>query len=626
MAEKTKCELYLDQKGFTYRDNGGELNLRQCPLCYDDRYKFFINKNNFLWSCRSGGCQKSGNEYMLKEFLGDVLPGVSSAQDVAQQTSKPEAQPDVEAAHARLLEDAEVLNYLNDERGLSLDTIKRMKLGVVDKWFSEELGKVKTLIFPYFMGVNLVFVKYRTLPPAPKDFRGSQGRENPLYNQDAIKAGEELIMAEGESDTLALLNAGFSNVVGVPGCDGKKVTWDRLLGKPSKVYLLYDRDAAGQKGAYSFASRFGIERFYNVLLPSFEIDGREGKDVNEWFLSGHTADELRELMDAASPFDIEGVSGIDDALAECERELDERGTLEPKYRWAWPSLNIRAGGFEDGDLVIVLAPPKVGKTTLCLNQADDLVANQNTSVHFECLEMLPKRLARKWASRVTLTPDSPFASQMTAETFRLAREINQTRMFDLTFGNAVLKREEDAYDRIRAVVRRYGVKVVIFDNLQLFVDTVIGGGRLNNRTSFISMVTKKFKQLATELGIAIILISQPKRLQEGQVADSGSTEGSSAPEKDCDSMICLHRIRDAKMKSSELEGLGNFSTSENFLPKMFVRVDLSRYAGGGVCTLYMDGARSWIREFTDDERGTEFESNRAGRPEVILPQEDNIPI
>ncbi len=120
--------------------------------------------------------------------------------------------PNVEVAHQMLLDDGETLDYLLDTRGFDLDVVKRMKLGV------EFHGDKKWLLFPYINKGNLVFAKWRTLPPAEKAFRSMQDRETPLYNEDALKQEmEELLLVEGESDTLACLSNAILNVMGVPG-------------------------------------------------------------------------------------------------------------------------------------------------------------------------------------------------------------------------------------------------------------------------------------------------------------------------------------------------------------------------------------------------------------------------
>ncbi len=110
---------------------------------------------------------------------------------------------------------------------------------------------------------------------------------------------------------------------------------------------------------------------------------------------------------------------------------------------------------------------------------------------------------------------------------------------------------------------------------------------------------KEIKGLAMELKIVILLIIQPKRVEDGQIAAARHANGSSAIEKDVDAMICLHRNRTAQIKAADFKGF--MESDENFEPQMLVRVDLSRYSAGGTCTLMMDGKTSTVREMTKDD-------------------------
>lgn len=606
--EPTKAELYCATKGWTYGINGNQLVLQACPFCGRD--KFYINKDNFLWDCKSGNCGKKGNEKTLKYALGDAIEGIESQHDNVQAANKPAPLPDVEAAHDWLLQNDKLMNFLNDDRGWSEATVRKMKLGLGTKWIHSVKQMVPCLMYPYFAGEHCVFVKYRTLPPAEKDFAATGGRENGLYNQNAVKKDMEyLLLVEGEADTISVIEQGELNVAGIPGCESKKVTFDHLLTLPKKKYLLFDNDAAGQHGAEEFANRFGVSEFYNIVLPEFDLsepvgDRTKGKDISEWLLEGYTLADLKVLMDQATPFEMEGVSGMAGALEDCIKEMEEKGNSDPRYNSPWPSLNRCMGGMEDGDLVIIQAAQKCGKTTMALNWVDYLVTQFGVNCFVECLEMSQARLARKWASFVTKTDDTPGRSELTAAKIREAITISRDRPNEILFGYTTLKREEDAFERIRKAVRRYGVKVVVFDNLQFLVDVTLTKSQAGNRVSYMSQLTKKFKSLAMELKIVILLIAQTKRLDEDTVATSNSLEGSSAPANDCDTMLVMNRSKEANVrKKSELSMMGNMQTSENYAPELYIKTDLSRFAPGGWATLHMQGEMSWIRERTTDEEG-----------------------
>jgi hypothetical protein len=76
------------------------------------------------------------------EMSGDRVSGIMSTKDMSHGGSDRESIPDVEKAHAALLEDAAALSYLEDARGYSIDVIKRQKLGVASRRM-HGLGEVK---------------------------------------------------------------------------------------------------------------------------------------------------------------------------------------------------------------------------------------------------------------------------------------------------------------------------------------------------------------------------------------------------------------------------------------------------------------------------------------------------
>lgn len=231
-------------------------------------------------------------------------------------------------------------------------------------------------------------------------------------------------------------------------------------------------------------------------------------------------------------------------------------------------------------------------TTLALNWLDYFAIKGIPSFMF-CQEMPPKRMVRKWVSCVTKTDDTPGRSQITPDTINLALEIAVNRPGDLLFGYTNSNKAEDVFETIRQAVRRYGVKIVCFDNFHMLINNV------THSAQQAGALSKAFKAIAMALQIAILLIIQPNRVQEGQIIAARNAKDSSSIEKDVDGMLCLHRNRIGKIKESEFYGY--MDTEENFEPQLLVRVDLSRYAPGGTCTLYMDGATSTVRELSQND-------------------------
>lgn len=228
-------------------------------------------------------------------------------------------------------------------------------------------------------------------------------------------------------------------------------------------------------------------------------------------------------------------------------------------------------------------------TTVALNWLDYL-AQKGLNTFMLCLEMPAKNLVRKWISYRTQTDDTPGASKFTKETVNQGMGLALELQGDILFGFCRVGKADEVFDLIRETVRRYGVKVVCFDNLQFLVRS------MEHSAQETANMSKKFKELAMELGILILLIVQPNRVREGEIVAARNANGSSAIEKDVDAMIALHRNRVGQIKQKDFNGF--MDCDANFEPQMLCRVDLSRYAPGGIATLMMDGGTSTVREFS----------------------------
>jgi 5S rRNA maturation endonuclease (ribonuclease M5) len=605
VESQSKTAKLIAQLGWNHRPSGDGDNhaVETCPLCQNSGWKFYIavgGESDGLWKCHR--CQEKGNFWQLREKLGIAVNNVESVKDIANSKGQTPL-PNLFAMHKRLFDEdmGDVLDYLVAERKFSIEVIERMKLG------ADEMNGHKWVIYPYLDAAgNPIFYKGRSLPvPGEKKlFRSPAGREAPLYNEAGLVKGEDIFLVEGEADCLSMLSQGFKNVAGIPGAANKKASWIERIERlePTTIYLIYDSDKPGQEGAKEIAKRIGIDmgmhKIKNIVLPAFTFEDSEGnekpgKDIGEWFAAGHTVEEFEELREAARPFDVEGVQSVVAVLDELRHDLERPDALAGgKFDSPWPALNAKMGAFQEGDVCGIIAESKVGKSTLAMNWLHYLASQGHGSFLF-CNEMKPVRLVRKWVSHVTGTDDTPGKSMVTGKSIDDSLLVAKGMGADLLFGYIPSNNSKDVFATIRQVVKTYGVKVVCFDNLQMLIRN------LEHSAQEASRISYDFKSLAMELGIFIPLIIQPHRVPEGQIVSARNAMGSSMIEKAVDSMICLHRSRVAKIKDSEFNGY--LETDENFEPQLLVRVDLPRYAPGGVCTLYMDGATSTVRSLNDTD-------------------------
>ena len=614
--EKSAALRYVISKGWQWQEStGGQIQIEECPICHHKGYKFYCavsdpaeSSRDGLWFCHAGNCQKTGNLRSLMEMLGDRIVGVESRAEWAGKAGKVDELPNADVCNALLLGDSEAMDYLVNVRHFSKEIINQQKLGIKEKVYFHGIGEVKALVIPYMNADGAVtFAKFRTLPPNDKAFASPQGWEAGLYNSGVLTDDcTEVILVEGEADCISLLSNGVTNAVGVPGAGVRKAAWIETLDRiEPKVYILYDSDSAGTKGSQELASRVGIDKCLKIALPAGV------KDIGEFFCKGGTIEGFEKLKAAARLFDITGVTSSKDALSQLEDELNGKTDLSPTYMSPWSELN-RIVGYEDGDVIDVVAPEKVGKTTFGLNLLDHVVSTYGEDGLLVCLEMTQSRLCRKWISLVTnfediiTAPGSPESKEKLTELkgcVAKAREVQQGRVADLYFAYPQLVREpEDVFKLIRDCIRRYGVKWVMLDNVQRLCDDTLKNQA--HRTVHLSQISKSLAKLAKDYKIKLIRILQPKRIAPGQIITTNDVDGSSQIAKDCDCMLSLWRSVIGEMKKSEYEeeSVGFKETSESFDPKMKVTVGLSRYSSGGSCYLYYDGARSQIRSYSDEQK------------------------
>jgi DNA primase catalytic core len=254
-----------------------------------------------------------------------------------------------------LMADAEMKTHLNSRYGLTDETITAYRLGyskgsgllefLQGKGFSSETITatglfVKTkaglieffqhrLIFPFWSGGQAVYftgrktnrtpnygweqAKYKKLPTRndERSFISEIIKNQWFYGEDSVRGAKTIYVAEGITDCLAMIQAGYGTLS--PGTTGfrkddlPRLEW--MLKKVNTVYLIPDceENQAGINGAMATAERLEAmgKAVYLVILPRAE--GIEKVDVCD-FLRDHGKDALDDLItQAKTPLQI----GID---------------------------------------------------------------------------------------------------------------------------------------------------------------------------------------------------------------------------------------------------------------------------------------------------------------------------
>ena len=256
------------------------------------------------------------------------------------------------------------------------------------------------------------------------------------------------------------------------------------------------------------------------------------------------------------------------AIDMAERALNTGGHLSG-FTTGLDSLNTKIGGMHKSDLVIVAGRPGMGKSALGTNMAvaaarrflrdtdEGIEAGRSAGapVVLFSLEMSADQLAtRILAEQSGITSENLRTGRITQQEFReLARAAAELQSLPLYIDDTPGLTIAALRTRARRLKRQKGIGMVVVDYLQLLQGTGRNGSE--NRVQEISEISRGLKQLAKELDVPVIGLSQlsraveqreDKRPQLSDLRESGSIE------QDADIVLFIYR-EDYYLKGTEVE-------------------------------------------------------------------------
>jgi replicative DNA helicase len=218
-------------------------------------------------------------------------------------------------------------------------------------------------------------------------------------------------------------------------------------------------------------------------------------------------------------------------------------------------VNKFTGGYQPGELIILAARPGMGKTSLVLKTAIENVKIDN-AVGFFSLEMSAMQLT---ARAVSIDTDFHL-SQLIKTGFEkpkyfqsFANHAHRMSKYDLFIDDSPECEINSIVLKARYMKRKYGIKLLIIDYIQLMTNSSIKG----NREQEISSISRRLKLLAKELEIPIIALSQLSRAVETRGASKrpllSDLRESGAIEQDADIIQFLYRPEYYKIEINDNE-------------------------------------------------------------------------
>ena len=200
--------------------------------------------------------------------------------------------------------------------------------------------------------------------------------------------------------------------------------------------------------------------------------------------------------------------------------------------------------FKPGELIILAARPSMGKTAFALNVLNNVALKQQKTVVFISLEMSSESIVDRILSEVAGVPMYKLngSEQMNEEDFSKIWEANSTLWVAKIF---IDDRGALTVPELKSKLRKLKIEkgwldIVIIDYLQLMHGTSYAG----NRVQEISDISRSLKELARELEVQIMALSQLSRAVEQRVDKKpqlSDLRESGAIEQDADAVLMLHR-------------------------------------------------------------------------------------
>lgn len=389
----------------------------------------------------------------------------------------------------------EALKYF-ESRGINQNVILANKIAVS--------ADGKGIIFPYFRNGQLINYKTRLLHE--KKFFQAKEAEPIMYNLDRLQGQKEIIVCEGEFDSLSWEVAGFENHTtvnqGAPNENDNNV--DKKLEcitncydvfeNAEVIYIAVDTDNNGVRLQKELIRRFGAEKCKIV-------DFKDCKDANEYLIK-YGSFELAQLLKTATDVRIEGIFTLEDnytSMLDGFRNGLERGQttyideIDLAWKWRKGEVNLWTGYQNEGKSLFL---NQLSLIKACIDGDKFAVFSPENmpmdDFYNDLIEMLVGKTSDKYYGNLQMSE---------VEYLNAASFINSH--FYLIYPDFDFK-INTIFDKTKYLVRKFGVEHLIIDPYNTVEHLMKAGER---EDLYISRFMAMLKRFAIENSITVHLVA-----------------------------------------------------------------------------------------------------------------------
>ena len=382
-------------------------------------------------------------------------------------------------------------------RGISEETLRELMVSEGPE-FMPQTGKTENAIhFNYFIGDELINVKYRD---GRKNFKLYKGAEKVFYNINSIVGFEYCIIVEGEMDVLALHEAGITNAISVP--NGATLNANNLeyldncidyFEDKQKIIIAVDSDAAGQALQSELVRRLGSETCY---IATFD----DCKDANEYLIK-YGKEALSNRISRAKPVPLENVTTFRDI----EDEVTDfvRNGFKPGFQVGLENFDNIFSTYT-GQFITVTGIPSSGKSDFVDQMVIGYNANYGWKTAYASPENTPTYLHAHKLMRKTWQGMPGVEDIKTEKWDQIADHVNDNYFFiDMeryTLDSVLRKGAE--------LVKRKGIKCLVIDPFNKVRDNDASGDVNVYTLEYLS----KIEIFAKKYDVLVMVVAHPTKM------------------------------------------------------------------------------------------------------------------
>lgn len=352
----------------------------------------------------------------------------------------------------------------------------------------------------------------------------------PYHLPDVIKAVEEneyVWIVEGEKDADIMKLHGFASTTVANGSSGWRPHYAKWF-QGANVVMIPDRDKAGQKfrNEVEVALRGFAGSFQVIDLP-YELTETGGADIADWFRAGHSAKELKTMVNEA--WRLDGVITLDEA-ADIDNWYEE--AVFQSFGMVGLGDGYQIPGIGPGLFLIIAARLGVGKTAWVIDLVGRVITQSSLRVMISTYDEPASRMRQYLAASVMKD------HRYTDWHMPMHHRIHHRNCQVLEDQPVLLDTRRRPIGEVEHIARNWRPDVLVVDHLAM----IKGAPRADMRET-LEETANRLRTLSTDLRCCVIGLSQLNRPGDDlhYLATAANLYGSDAIGHTADAILCLQR-------------------------------------------------------------------------------------